>query len=115
MLLNSSRPTRKTAAIVMMLIVFMTMMKSFAFAKETFLSPPSTAFTYDAALQAGPDGSAETENFKPPKNLFMDYDSFFSNTAPLLRNRIDLTRLSLRSRHHILSGIRPDIFIPPES
>lgn len=115
MLVNSSRLTKKTAAVVMTLVVFMTMMKSFAFAKETFSSPPSTASPTDAALQSGPDGSSETENFKPPKNLFADYDSFFSITAPLSRNRIDIARLSSRTRHTILSGIRPDIFIPPES
>lgn len=105
---------KKFAAVLMMLIVFVAIMKSTTFAKELKVS--SGTNISQALYQADPvdTGKAATNDFKPPKQSFVDYDFFFSCSSFKPLNPLHDSLLAIPPDTQSVPGAWPDIFIPPK-
>ena len=98
----------------MMLIVFVTIMKSTSFAKEMNVS--SGTNISQALHQADPVDTGKTAmgDFKPPKQSFVDYDFFFSCSSFKPLNPPHDSLLTIPPDTRAVPGAWPDIFIPPK-
>jgi len=105
---------KKIAAVLMMLIVFATIMKSTSFAKELKVS--SGTNISQALYEADPVDTGKTDmgDFKPPKQSFVDYDFFFSCSAFIPLNSPSISLLFVPPGSRAIPGTWPDILIPPK-
>jgi len=105
---------KKFAAVFMMLIVFVAIMKSTSFAKEMNVS--SGTNISQALYQADPvdTGKAAMGDFKPPKHSFVDYDFFFSCSSFIPLNPPHDSLLAIPPDTQAVPGAWPDIVIPPK-
>jgi hypothetical protein len=112
MFINTSH--KKIAAVLMMLIVFVIIMKSTSFAKE--MSVSSGTNISQALYQADPVDTAKTAmgDFKPPKHSFVDYDFFFSCSTFIPLNPPHDSLLVIPLDTQAVPGAWLDIFIPPK-
>ncbi|MRR54942.1 MAG: hypothetical protein EG822_10600 [Deltaproteobacteria bacterium] len=105
---------KKFAAVLMMLIVFVAIMKSTTFAKE--MSVSSGTDISQSLYQADPLDTANNAmgDFKPPKQSFVDYDFFFSCVSFRLLNPPHDSLMAISPDTQAVPGAWPDIFIPPK-
>jgi len=112
MLINT--PHKKFAAVLMMLIIIVAIMKSTSFAKEMNVS--SGANISQAIYQADPvdTGNTALGDFKPPKQSFVDYDFFFSCSSFIPLNPPHDSLLAVHLETQAVPVAWLDIFIPPK-
>lgn len=104
----------KAIAVFLVLMVFVTMVNSLAGVRASHASPgPVVSVT---VCQSVPSGSSipVKDDFKPPKQSFVDYDIFFSCVALKPINRPEASFHTADSGIRALSGVLPEILIPPK-
>lgn len=104
----------KSISVFLVLMVFVTMANTLASVRVSHAFPePVVAGT--VCLESSPASSVPVkDDFKPPKNSFVDYDIFFSCVAFKPMNRPFAASYTTDTGSRALSGAVPEILIPPK-
>jgi hypothetical protein len=105
---------KKFVTVFMLMIVFVIMMKSFAIAKDMGVDH-NMKFSHSICQTETEDfGKTAMDDFKPPKQSFVDYDIFFSSATLIPLNQPHDSLLAV----HLCLLATPDswqeILIPPK-
>lgn len=104
----------KAIAVFLVMVVFMTMVNSLAASRASHASP-GPVLTVTVSQSVTPESSIPVkDDFKPPKQSFVDYDIFFSCVELKPMNRPEATFHNADSGTRALSGVLPEILIPPK-
>jgi len=105
---------KKIVTVFMIMIVFVTIMKSFAIAKEMRVDHKSNFSPSICQTETADFGKTDMDDFNPPKQSFVDYDMFFSCATLIPLNLPHDSLLAVPLRSLAIPDNWPEILIPPK-